>query len=60
LKLRLCVKSKGRHLSESPAETTMPNCFKNRLDKFWNNQEMIFDYKAELTGVGNSNNNNYI
>jgi len=28
------------------AETT--NCFKNSLDKFWNNQEMIFDYKTEL------------
>jgi len=36
------------------AETT--NCFKNRLDKFWNNQEMIFDYKAELTGNGNRSN----
>ena len=36
------------------AETT--NCFKNRLDKFWNNQEMIFDYKAELTGIGNGSN----
>jgi len=34
------------------AETT--NCFKNRPDKFWNNQEMIYDYKAELTGIGNS------
>ena len=36
------------------AETT--NCFKNRLDTFWNNQEMIFDYKAELTGIGNRSN----
>jgi len=36
------------------AETT--NRFKNRLDKFWNNQEMIFDYKAELTGIGNRSN----
>ena len=36
------------------AETT--NCFKNRLDKFWNNQEIIFDYKAELTGNGNRSN----
>ena len=33
------------------AETT--NSFKNRLDKFWNNQDIIFDYKADLTGVGN-------
>jgi len=36
------------------AETT--NCFRNRLDKFWNNQEMIFNYKAELTGIGNRSN----
>ena len=36
------------------AETT--NCFKNRLDKFWNNQEIIFCYKAELTGIGNGSN----
>ena len=36
------------------AETT--NCFMNRLDKFWNNQEMIFNYKAELTGIGNRSN----
>jgi len=36
------------------AETT--NCFKNRLHKFWNNQEMIFDYKTELTGIGNRSN----
>ena len=36
------------------AETT--NCFKNRLDKFWKNQEMIFNYKEELTGIGNRSN----
>jgi len=36
------------------AETT--DCFKNRLDKFWNNHELIFDYKAELTGIGNRSN----
>jgi len=27
--------------------------FKNRLDKFWANQELIFDYKSSLTGTGN-------
>jgi len=36
------------------AETT--NCFKHRLDKFWNNQGMIFDYKEELTEIGNRSN----
>jgi len=29
------------------------NQFKNRLDKFWAKQDMIYNYKAELTGVGN-------
>jgi len=27
-----------------------------RLEKFWNNQEMIFNYKSELTGIGNRSN----
>jgi len=29
------------------------NQFKNQLDKFWSNQELIYNYNAELTGVGN-------
>jgi len=29
------------------------NQFKNRLDKFWSNQDLIYNYKAELTGKGN-------
>lgn len=28
------------------------NQFKNRLDKFWQNQEIFYNYKAELTGIG--------
>ena len=32
------------------ADTT--NQFKNRLDNFWKNQEMIHNYRAELTGIG--------
>ena len=27
--------------------------FKNRLDKFWKNQDMVYDYKCDLTGIGN-------
>jgi len=27
--------------------------FKNRLDKFWSEQELVYDYKADLTGIGN-------
>jgi len=30
------------------------NQFKNRLDKFWSNQDLTYNnYKAELTGVSN-------
>ena len=32
------------------AENT--NTFKARLDKFLRNQEMSYDYRAELTGIG--------
>ena len=28
------------------------NIFKNRLDTFWSDQEIIFDYTAELIGIG--------
>ena len=27
--------------------------FKHRLDKFWLNQEVIYNYKADLVGTGN-------
>jgi len=27
--------------------------FKNRLDKFWSEKELVYDYKADLTGIGN-------
>ena len=30
------------------AEST--NTFKSRLDKFWSNQEMNYDYRAEIQG----------
>ena len=28
------------------------NVFKNRLDNFWSNQDIIYDWKADLTGTG--------
>ena len=33
------------------ADTT--DTFKIRLDKFWQHQDILYDYKVELTGVGN-------
>ena len=29
------------------------NTFKNGLDKFWSDQELVYDYKADITGIGN-------
>ena len=43
-------------LPESVIASETTNCFKNRLDKFWNNQEIKFDYKAKFTGIGNRSN----
>ena len=28
------------------------NTFKNRLDDFWQYQEMVFNFKSELSGTG--------
>ena len=29
------------------------NTFKDRLDKFWANQDVLYDYKSDLHGIGN-------
>ena len=29
------------------------NTFKDRLDKFWSNQDVMYDYKADLHDIGN-------
>ena len=29
------------------------NCFKNRLDNFWKNQEIIYNFRAEIYGTRN-------
>ena len=29
------------------------NCFKNRLDNFWKDQEIIYNFHAEIYGTGN-------
>jgi len=39
-------------LPDSVNSANNVNTFKNRLDKFWANQELIFDYKSCLTGQG--------
>jgi len=32
------------------AEST--NIFKNRLDRFWNNQEIKYDWHGDIAGIG--------
>jgi len=29
------------------------NTFKDRLDKFWSNRDVLYDYKSDLHGIGN-------
>ena len=29
------------------------NCFKNRLNNFWKNQDIIYDYQVDIHGTGN-------
>ena len=36
------------HVIEAPSI----NAFKNRLDKYWSNQELLFNYKADLSLTG--------
>jgi hypothetical protein len=43
-------------LPEEIVGSTSVNLFKNRLDKFWTNQELMYDFKADLTGIGNRSN----
>ena len=40
-------------ISDSVISANNVNSFKNRLDKSWANQELIFDYKSSLTGTEN-------
>jgi len=39
-------------LPESVISASTTDSFKNKLDKFRNNQDLIYDYKAEVTGTG--------
>jgi len=41
-------------LSESVISAITTDFLKNKLDMFWSNQDLIYDYKAELTGLGSS------
>ena len=36
------------------------NCFKNRLDNLWKNQEIIYNFRAEIYGTGNRSEVTYL
>jgi len=40
-------------LPENVISANTVDTLKNRLDKFWSEQELVYDYKADLTGIGN-------
>jgi len=40
-------------LSNHVVSADTVNCFKNCLDKFWSNQEVLYNHKADLHGIGN-------
>ena len=39
-------------LPDYVVEADSLNAFKNRLDKYWTNQDVVCDYKSDLTGTG--------
>ena len=41
-----------------PGELPGEHTFKRRLDKFWRNLDVLFEYKANLTGIGNRSEKN--
>ena len=41
-----------------PESVISAGTFKNRLNKFWCNQDVLFNYKANLTGIGNRSEKN--
>jgi len=40
-------------LSNHVVSTETVNTFKNRLDKFWSDQKVLYDYKTDLYCIGN-------
>jgi len=38
--------------SDSERRTNNTNIFKKRLDKYWQHQDIIYDFRAEIEGTG--------
>jgi len=53
--LAMCVmyqSATGENLTEATQIADRWNMIDNRLDKFWSNQEIIYDYRAEIQVTG--------
>ena len=42
----------GLSLPNKIVDAESVNTFKTRLDKYWRNQPLLYDFKAELAGTG--------
>jgi len=40
-------------LPEHVVNSSSVNSFKNNLDKFWVSQEVYYNFKCDITGIGN-------
>ena len=52
-KFAFCTRivNKWNSLSDEVVESDTIKTFKNRLDKRWSNQEVLFDFNADLTAT---------
>jgi len=47
------VMSLWNSLPDGVMDSDTIKCFKSRLDKFWTNQYVVYNWDAELIGTGN-------
>ena len=47
------VVSLWNSLSDDVVDSNTVNCFKGRLDEFWINQSVLYNWDADFTGTGN-------
>ena len=47
-----CAVNVGKSLLDYMVEADSVNSFKSRLDKYWANQEFVFNLNSELIGTG--------
>ena len=50
------VRTLWNSLPDTVVTAKSVNSFKSRLDKFWNDQEVKFNWKADITGTGSRSN----